>query len=188
LKKHALQLEPNWAEWSRLRHSGVPGEVQHWLRDRGSLTARLKTASRGGFSVRLLGQSWGRPLCSERELLGMRAGEIAVIREVELLSHDTPWVFARTLIPAGSLKGAARRLTMLGTRPLGEVLFADPGMLRGVTEMARITARHGLFASATRDLDGQIDAIWGRRTLFRLSGQPLLVNEIFLPELFKRER
>jgi chorismate--pyruvate lyase len=30
--------------------------------------------------------------------------------------------------------------------------------------------------------------IWGRRSLFRLSGQPLLVNEIFLPDLPVSER
>ncbi|MET0094580.1 MAG: chorismate lyase [Sedimenticola sp.] len=174
-------MEPAWADWRRLRHAQVPGSVYHWLRDTGSLTARIKGACHGRFRVRVLRQGWGKPLYSEKQLLDMRWGERAIIREVELLCDESPWVFARTLIPASSLRGSARRLTMLGDRPLGEVLFADPHMHRGVTEVARLQPRHPLFHAATGSLDMPPAEIWGRRTLFRLSDQPLLVNEIFLP-------
>jgi chorismate--pyruvate lyase len=160
----------------------VPPAIEQWLRDRGSLTARLKSASHGDFRVNLLRQGWARPLDSERRLLGMRRGGIAILREVELLCGGVPWVFARTLIPARSLRGPARRLAMLGERPLGEVLFADPSMRRGVTQMACLRPRHALFVSATVHLR-QVEAIWGRRTLFHLAGKPLLVNELFLPDI-----
>ncbi len=176
-------MEPVWADWRRLRHAQVPGSVYHWLRDTGSLTARLKGACHGGFRVRVLRQGWGKPLYSERQLLGMRWGEQAIVREVELLCNGAPWVFARTLIPASSLRGPARRLTMLGERPLGEVLFSDPHMHRGATEVARLQPRHPLYQAATASLDEKPGEIWGRRTLFQLSRQPLLVNEIFLPGL-----
>ncbi|MEJ1353780.1 MAG: chorismate lyase [Candidatus Sedimenticola sp. (ex Thyasira tokunagai)] len=174
--------EAPWAEWPHLRYTGVSGTVQSWLRDTGSLTARLKVASRGNFRVRLLNQGWERPLYSESRLLGMRAREIAVVREVELLCDGVPWVFARTLIPASSLTGAARQLTRLGERPLGEVLFTHRQMQRGVTEMARLTPRHRLFAEASGRLERRVESVWGRRTLFYLAGKPLLVNEIFLPD------
>ena len=48
------------------------------------------------------------------EVFHKRLGEAAIVREVELLCGETPWVFARTLIPATSLRGPARRLAMLG--------------------------------------------------------------------------
>ena len=115
----------------------------------------------------------------------MRLGELAIIREVELLCFGQPWVFARTLIPARSLQGAARRLAFLGDRPLGEVLFADPHMQRGDIQMARITERHRLFFRATKHLS-KAEEIWGRRSLFKLAGNPLLVNEIFLPDIPER--
>ena len=51
-----------------------------------------------------------------------------------------PWVFARTLIPARTLRGRGRRLTRLGSRPLGQVLFADPKVRRDPVEIARIVA------------------------------------------------
>lgn len=174
--------EPDWHPWCRFRHHRVPCGIEHWLRDPGSLTARLKRAARGEFRLNLLRQGWARPLDSERRLLGMRPGSIAMLREVEMLCGEVPWVFARTLIPVCSLRGRARRLTLLEERPLGEVLFADASMRRGVTQMARLHPGHSLFTSATRHLQ-PVEAIWGRRTLFHLAGKPLLVNELFLPDI-----
>lgn len=176
-------LEPNWAALRRVRRSVIPDRVADWLQDPGSLTARLKGTCPGRFRVRLLRQEWERPLYSESRVLGMRRGEVAFVREVELLCDDTPWVFARTVIPARSLRGPARHLALLGTRPLGEVLFADPRTKRGPMEIARLQPRHPLFAAANAERAETPHEIWGRRTLFHLSGAPLLVNEIFLPAI-----
>lgn len=131
----------------------------------------------------MMEQGWGRVLHSEGALLGMRRGEIALIREVELLVDGVAWVFARTVIPASSLKGPAKRLAMLGTKPLGEVLFADPSTHRVVMEIASLRPRHNLYKKAIGNLPRQPEQLWGRRTLFELSGTQLLVNELFLPTL-----
>jgi chorismate--pyruvate lyase len=48
-------------------------------------------------------------------------------------------------------------------------------------QIAAITARHGVFARATRELPRRPAQIWGRRSVFRVGGKPLLVSEIFLP-------
>lgn len=177
-------LEPHWGEWRLQRFSAVPAAVADWLRDEGSLTRRvIQACGNGVFRVRLLHQSWGAPLYSETKILRLRRGEATLIREVELLCDDHPWVFARTLIPATSLKGSARRLTQLGEKPLGAVLFSDPKVHRGITQIARLQPRHPLFAAATANLAQQPQELWGRRTLFYLSKRPILVNEIFLPEL-----
>jgi chorismate--pyruvate lyase len=72
---------------------------------------------------------------------------------------------------------------MLGTKPLGEVLFADPRTHRVVMEIAPLRRRHNLYKKAVRSLNEQPDLLWGRRTLFELSDSHLLVNELFLPTL-----
>ena len=175
--------------WECLRHAQVPGSIYPWLHDKASLTARIRSACRcGRFRVRVVRQGWGRALYGEGALLGMRQGEIAIVREVELLCNETPWVFARTLIPASSLSGPARRLAHLGNRPLGEVLFSDQRARRGVTQVARLLPGHRLFVAAVRELEEQPREIWGRRSLFFLSSKPLLVNEIFLPYIPKSPR
>jgi chorismate--pyruvate lyase len=86
------------------------------------------------------------------------------------------------VIPAQSLRGGARRLSLLGDKPLGAVLFADPATRRDWIEIARLLPVHPIFQAAARDVEGERpQVLWGRRTLFRFAGQPLLVNEIFLP-------
>jgi chorismate lyase len=177
--------EADWRPWPRFRWSGRPPlRLRPWLRDTGSLTAHLRACCGPGFRVEVLGQGWGTPLPSERRRLGLRRGELALVREVRLACADRgAWVFARTLIPAASLRGPAKRLSRLGSRPLGEVLFAQRGARRGETEMARLGPGHALYPLALAGQAAPPGWIWGRRTLFHLGGCPLLVNEIFLPGL-----
>jgi chorismate lyase len=181
----ALSAEPHWSEQSHLLRTRVPADRLSWLIGTESLTHRVRQACGGRFLVRVLSQGWGRPLRSEARVLQLRGGERCLVREVQLLCDDRPWVFARTIIPATTLSGPQRRLARLGNRPLGAVLFADPSMRRGAVQIAALTARHGMFARATRDLKQRPARIWGRRSVFRVADKPLLVSEIFLPGLGK---
>jgi chorismate lyase len=181
-------LEPHWAEWRQQRITTIPADIASWLRDEGSLTRRvIQACGQDGFRVRLLHQAWGSPLYSESRVLRVRRAEATLIREVELLCEERPWVFARTLIPATSLRGSARRLTQLGDRPLGAVLFSDSRVRRGITQIARLQPRHPLFATAAANLQQKPQQLWGRRTLFYIAERPILVNEIFLPEIPRRQ-
>lgn len=152
-----------------------------WLSDSGSLTRSVIAHCRGRFLVDLLDQSHGMALPSEASLLAAGPAQANLVREVRLHCGRDAWVFARTLIPMGSLRGPVHALTRLGRRPLGEVLFSDPTTRRLRVEVARITPRHRLFARATAHLGRQPTAIWGRRTLFEYRGELILVNELFLP-------
>jgi len=152
-----------------------------WLRDRESLTRRILSVCPLDFRVRVIDQRWAVPLAGERSLLKMQRRETAWVREVELFCRDEPWVFARTVVPARSLKGGSRRLKSLGEKPLGALLFADRSLRRGNVEIGRISARDPLVKSA---LGNQVELppeLWGRRTVFLLGGKPLLVSEVFLP-------
>jgi chorismate--pyruvate lyase len=133
--------------------------------------------------VAVRSQGWGKVLPSERRVLAVPAGLLSLVREVELQCEREPWVFARTLIPATSLRGTARRLALLRDKPLGAVLFSDPHTRRLGVQVARLNARHRLYHAACAHLAQQPNEIWGRRTLFSFGGKPLLVNEIFLPTI-----
>jgi chorismate--pyruvate lyase len=179
--KHGL--EPRWRTHSRLHHSDVSTEMLDWLLDATSLTQRLMAACEGRFSVQLCDQGWRPPMLNEARRLKVRPGRRAFVRQVYLLCNGRPWVFARTVIPVSTLTGPRRHLSKLGNRPLGAVLFADPSMRRSPVEIARLEQPQPLFTQATALLNEKPEHIWGRRSVFRLQGRPLLVSEIFLPQL-----
>lgn len=175
--------EPRWLPKRRVPASAIPREVQGWLFDRDSLTRRVRACCPGCFRVRVLAQGMCRPMFNERRVLAMADHELGVVRQVQLLCEGRPWVFARTVIPLRTLRGPGRRLAWLGTRPLGEMLFANKTMRRFEVQVARILPDHDLFHAATANLRGKPGEIWGRRSVFHLHDKPLLVSEVFLPRL-----
>lgn len=179
LGKH--QLEPRWQAHTPNARHGAPVELLDWLLDPTSLTSRLLKTCHGLFRVEPVNQYWQRPMLNEAQALGVRPHERCFVREVRLLCDDQPWVFARTVIPVRTLTGPRRRLSRLGKKPLGAVLFADPSMQRSAIEIAPLVPGQTLFARAVDGLREQPEMIWGRRSAFFLNHKPLLVSEIFLP-------
>lgn len=154
----------------------VPQHCRSWLFDPGSLTKRLQQTSNNHFCVNLLRQYQGKATAIEQFALSLRTRSQPFIREVELLCHDEPWVFARTLIPMPTLMGEAKLLTRLGTKPLGAALFSSPHVSRGPITVKRI---HSSQLPLSQPIAPQW--LWGRHSVFYVNRAPLLVNEIFLP-------
>lgn len=128
-------------------------------------------------------QAWARPTPDEVRVLGLRVGLRALVREVHLFCDEQPCVFARTVIPRTTLQGKHRRLTRLGNRSLGAVLFADSTLQRSAPWVAVIGKRHAVFVAATARSVDKPKTLWGRRSLFYLSGKPLLLSELFLHDM-----
>lgn len=176
-------FEPLWRTRKMLITDSVPSELAPWLFDEGSLTRRIIQNCNRAFRVEILSQDWQRPMLNEAKRLGVHPEHRALIREVLLYCGDTPWVFARSVIPGKTLTGPRRFLGKLDNRPLGAVLFSDPGISRDALEVAQIHPGQRMFSCATQRLSTSPDALWGRRSVFYLKKKPLLVNEIFLPSL-----
>ncbi|GJM08686.1 MAG: putative chorismate pyruvate-lyase [Lysobacteraceae bacterium] len=150
-----------------------------WLVDPSSLTARLRARFGAGFSVAVQQLSRAWPTLNETRLLGLSGRQSLYQRCVSLRAFGEPVVQARTLIPVRTLRGRARQLTRLGSRPLGQAVFSSPDMRRGPLQTALVHTNTPIFPN----LD---EPCWGRRSVFYLGGRPLLVYEVFLPRLFER--
>ena len=174
---------PLWRPASRLNRFTLPEKYLPWLLDPASLTERIMNHCHGSFRVQLVDQRRTRPLRNEAMALGMRLDSRAVVRQVQLLCGETPWVYARTIIPPRMLARKFHRFTRLGARSLGAMLFADPSMKRGEVEVTCLMPADPLYQLAARDLREKPEVIWGRRSLFWLGGKPLLVCEFFLPDI-----
>lgn len=157
--------------------------MAEWLYDSESLTKRLRQAGRGNFRVQLLRQQLERPLLCERRELGLNDRAYALVRQVHLYCADELVVYARTVMPLSVLRGRSCALARLGGKPLGEMLFRDKSMCRSPMEIAGIEKSDLFYRWAVPDGYMSQRQVWGRRSVFRLSGKSLLVNEIFLPPL-----
>ena len=176
--KHAYQRQ----QW--LKMPILCGTYRKWLIDNGSLTARLKARYKD-FAVKPLTVKYGMPITDEAALLHLSAHKTALIREVLLIGNNQPVVFAHSVLPRASLRGAWNGLGRLGNRPLGATLFANPVVKRTPLRYKKLTSHHQLFQHATAHLTIKPTYLWARRSIFSLNGAKILVTEVFLPQLLK---
>lgn len=169
--------------WRKRQHClpiGLNKQTRSWLFDMGSLTSRLIENCDGEFAVKVLSVRRDTPTPDEISVLNMQIRSQALIREVLLTCNKKPVVYARTIIPVSSLRGVLRGLALLGNKPLGAVLFADKSMRRKPMEITMLSPKHKFYAWTRHK--GK-EKIWGRRSVFILKEQELLVSEFFLPDL-----
>ncbi len=131
----------------------------------GSLTQRLKQNCTGEFRLEVLSERDRGLPADIAAVLGLTMGDLALEREVNLCCDDTPCIHARSWLPHATLTSSGGPLAALGDRPLGDALFACPNLSRGPIEIAETPMG------------------WGRRSVFRIDGEPLLVTEWFLEGL-----
>jgi chorismate lyase len=180
---NAVTSSRGW--WARraVPAARLPVALRRVLLDNGSLTALVRDFCLDQpFSVRLLTQARQPVSVDERRLLAMMTGQWPLVREVYLCRGKQPLVFARSLVGPRGLEGAWRHLRRQGQRPLGATLFADVRVHRGPLEIGCLPPSHALCRRLRDEAlmaDGQ--HLWGRRSVFLLRGQPLLVSEFFLP-------
>jgi chorismate lyase len=171
---------PRWqADLPGMCHT-LPGNVPSWVYETGSLTRRLRQHY-PNVKVTLVFHQWAKPLLDECRLLHIPPHRYALTREVMLHDDNQPLLLARTIIPEATLKGAHRNLSHLGNRPLGEVIFAYPHLQRLAlqTTLVNLTC----WSQPAIALAGLHSSVWGRRTVYAIAGQAMLVSEFFLPEI-----
>lgn len=163
---------------------GAHGGFLPWLRDHGSLTQRIVQHC-GRFSVCNVRDGWARIARDESALLGVAPQQLAWSREVFLCADGQPVVFAHSACAASELRGAWQAVRRLGNRPLGALLFAHPLIERQPLHYQALHARHPLYRRAASVLAVNPDRLFARRSLFYLDNSPLLVTEVFLPDILK---
>ncbi len=172
---------PLWKTQVRGTDPQPPNELRPWLNETGSLTKRLRSFYGNKLGVRLLFQHWKPAFAEECQRLNLQHHRYQLVREVLLFVEDLPLVLARTILPEPTIQIARRNLSHLGTRPLGEVIFAYPDLELRQRYFSQAPAN--TWSTAVRAEFGIDQALWGRRTLYAIHSQPLLVSEFFLPAM-----
>ncbi|WP_337842916.1 chorismate lyase [Rheinheimera sp.] len=155
--------------WHPASADSVPAQYQRWLLEAGSLTALLRKHCQH-FSLQLVSE---RSTSLPHEWQQHWQQEAALCREVILVCDGTPVVYAQSWLPLATLH-ELQYLARLGDQPLGDVIFQHPSLQRGPIEVA-------FWPELALPQLGVQQQLWGRRSVFSLLQQPLLVQEVFLP-------
>ena len=152
-----------------------------WLMRPGALTTGLRTL--GQFHLRVVFEGIESPRLEDRALFG--DGPVWN-REVLMSINNRPCVLARSLTPLRASHGCWQGIRRLSSRPLADILYQDPQIVRSRFEISRIGRHHGLFQSLQRSgLELNLDcALLARRSVFWRQHQPLMVSECFLPDFW----
>jgi len=154
-----------------------------WLHDHGSLTQRIRQRC-SKFAVNPVRGSLARIAYDESALLGITPHQLAYSREVFLLADGQAVVFAHSTCAAEHLRGVWATIAGLGNKSLGSMLFTHPLVERRPLRFKSLSPHHPLYQRAASGKQ-MPSRLWARRSLFFLHDVPLLVTEVFLPEILK---
>ncbi|OGV76495.1 MAG: chorismate--pyruvate lyase [Methylotenera sp. RIFCSPLOWO2_02_FULL_45_14] len=177
IRQNFSQARYRWLTKPVLSHAH-----QSWLIDNGSLTARLQQRYHK-FSVQPLTVKYVRPIQDEAAVLHLPIDKTVLVREVLLVGDGFPVVFAHSVLPRNSLRGAWRGLSKLGSKPLGATLFANPKVKRTPLSYKKLSSNHMLHQHATQHLTVKPLYLWARRSIFSLNCANIMVTEVFLPHI-----
>ncbi len=180
----AIALD-QWQNCQLLSHTLLPKHYQELLTDNDSLTKKLRNITNGTIQHRLYFADWSKPDADECQPLNIKPDEKVWLREIEWINNQQLWVYARAVIPETSLTDETAQLTELGNRSVGDLLFSDPNLTRNAFEICRIQANHSYYDRACSERALTPSELWARRSVFSFYGKPLLVMEMFFPEIFE---
>ena len=182
---HRGRLRSVWNRVDSGELHQAPREWQSWLSDTGSLTQKIERAIGQKLEVLVLSDCRQNLNSDESRYFHFKLRRCRV-REVLLCSNGIPLVMAHSVIPTLSSSGSNHQVLRLGTKPLGAVLFSKTrkhSKAKPPRDIARLDKSSELWKKCSKHFADLSSPLWARRTLYRLKGHPILVNEIFLPSL-----
>lgn len=184
-KQPCSQPNLHWKPARLIRRVIRDRKTQTLLTFNTSLTAKLRSCCTN-LQVVILSETIELPMISEAIRLGLDNNEEAWVRCVLLQCADQNWIYARTVIPKLEVQNPWYSLQTLGTKPLGEILFETPNIQRTDFEFAK--SQHMTWPHFMQTLPaGHITTeSFARRSVFIKDQHPLLLTEVFLPDLLSK--
>jgi len=144
--------------------------LRSWLTESGRLTQRVREACGPAFHLVVVDEF---------------ADGDEHVREIELACSGQAWIFAQSRLPRGTLQRQPW-LAHIGGRSLGEALAGHDRVTRSDFEFARLMPDHPVIARALERSRLPPQPLWMRRSTFTVGGDPLLVQEVFMPCVAKQ--
>lgn len=181
-----ITLLPRWYPQSLQSRMSLEKNLQNWLFDPSSLTAKLRQKC-PELIVKVLSEKLEYPLPDERIRLNLNPKKKVWVRTVTLNCGEVPLVYARTVIPNFNAGNPWFSLKTLGHTPLGHVLFAKD--FRNHYSRSNFECQNQRNNWPYLRKEGIFDhkagkGLASRRCEFIKKGNSLLLTEVFLPDSF----
>jgi chorismate--pyruvate lyase len=158
----------------------APVALRPWLSEPGLLTARVRATCGDGAELRMLRLSPVGMTQEWRTALGVD-DQRCLLREIEFRCHGRRWIYAASVFPDSTVSRHPW-LAQLGHSGLGESMSGVADVVRGALECAELPPEDGLVRAASEGV-GHRGPLWARRAVYRIGEHPILVQELFLPDL-----
>ena len=172
----------------------IPETVRQWLSEPYVLSQSLRKVCEN-FTVEVTDQCVKNLYADEVAALKCYDITQGFVRETYLGDTGNPVVYARVTMPQSTYQFKKVELDNLGNRPIGEtLLYQDPTLTRSEFEVKRITSDdellfdllvHDNYYKAEIEKIARVNELWARRSFFTISGNPILITEVFLSNIPK---
>ena len=180
------QYKDQWRPYlneSELLLDSSLAELQRWLMDKGSLTQRL-TAQFDRLEYRLLSAQEQVPWQDEQDYLQID-GAPCWTRQVWFGENNRDFVFSKVVVPSSTLAAVGATVIDWGSQPLGKLLFCGEGSVRDQLQLKYLGSSSPYLKLAQGVLNCSYEFAWARRSVCSLEGYPLLIIDLFLPDLVR---
>jgi chorismate--pyruvate lyase len=185
-----MELHPTpHGNWRTAVAPSFTRQQKHWLLRPGALTGGLRRL--GDVDLRVVRERADGLTPSESWMLSRTPASPIWLREIMMSINGVNSVLARSFTPLQASHSWWQGMRRLRTRPLADMLYHDPQIVRSRFFVCRLTDQHPMYRSAQRMLGDQCPparAMLARCSVFWRCGQPLLVAECFLPEFWDLAR
>jgi len=166
------------------RHQPTPSLLplqKQWLTRPGALTQALRAL--GPLNLRVLAEYPEGVKKEEAALMGCRARSPVWIREIAMDIKGVDCVVARSITPLAASHSTWQGMRRLRSRPLADILYGDPAIIRSDFEVARLNRYASIYRTVQEMSEKTVrpSELLARRSIFWRQGEPLLVAECFLP-------
>ena len=185
LRLQTLQLQyhpPSHSNWSFATPSAADALAEYWLLRPGALTAGLRKL--GTVDLRVVTEHQETLSAAEAWMLQRAESDAIWVREIIMAIDGTDCVFARSFTPLPASTGQWQGIRQLQTRPLADMLYNDPAIMRSRFVTCQLSAAEPIYHSARSALGTgcpEADQLLARASVFWRNTEPLLVAECFLP-------
>lgn len=182
--------ETQWLESAYTDFGNLPAGYLESLLESGSLIDNLSGKAGNVMQVSVIREGWYLPLSEESAYLDIPPGQEAYVREINLMNYGRSWVYARSIFPIPAYHVIQQELSELGSAPLGNILYQHGKIFRKKLEVANIMPQQALYSKAGlvheneyEEFNNNAECVWGRRSSYQIEEYPMLLIEIFLPDL-----